>query len=422
MYKKLIISIILIQQYLFAIDAELDIVRKNTVIPTISVVVVNNSLDVKLINKIKKTIQKDLEVSCHFKIKNNNIMIDDISNLNFASLKEKSDLLLLLKIVNKTNNNLTIQSKLVDLNSNETTLNKKYIISNTNRYPFLSHKIAVNINDSIKAPSINWMERFVIFSRYTSSRKSEVVVSDYSLTYQKVVVRGGLNLFPKWANKEQSSFYYTNYSGDFPTLIKQNLFTSKSKQIISSQGMLVCSDVSYKTNKLLLTMAPTGQPDIYLYDLNTKNKQKLTRYKGIDVGASFIDNEKSIVFISDRLGKANVFSKIIGQYGVDRMVYHGKNNTQVTSFGNYIVYSSRETNNQFSKNSFNLYLISTQSDMTKRLTVTGANKFPKFSSDGESILFTKQYKNKSYLGIVRLNYNKSFQFKLDAGKLQSIDW
>jgi TolB protein len=422
MYKKLIISIILIQQYLFAIDAELDIVRKNTVIPTISVVVVNNSLDVKLINKIKKTIQKDLEVSCHFKIKNNNIMIDDISNLNFASLKEKSDLLLLLKIVNKTNNNLTIQSKLVDLNSNETTLNKKYIISNTNRYPFLSHKIAVNINDSIKAPSINWMERFVIFSRYTSSRKSEVVVSDYSLTYQKVVVRGGLNLFPKWANKEQSSFYYTNYSGDFPTLIKQNLFTSKSKQIISSQGMLVCSDVSYKTNKLLLTMAPTGQPDIYLYDLNTKNKQKLTRYKGIDVGASFIDNEKSIVFISDRLGKANVFSKKIGQYGVDRMVYHGKNNTQVTSFGNYIVYSSRETNNQFSKNSFNLYLISTQSDMTKRLTVTGANKFPKFSSDGESILFTKQYKNKSYLGIVRLNYNKSFQFKLDAGKLQSIDW
>ena len=104
------------------------------------------------------------------------------------------------------------------------------------------------------------------------------------------------------------------------------------------------------------------------------------------------------------------------------MVYHGKNNSQASTHGNYIVYSSRETKNEFGYNTFNLYLISTKSDMIRRLTVNGANKFPKFSSDGESIMFTKSSKNKSYLGIIRLNYNKSFLFKLKSGKLQSIDW
>jgi TolB protein len=37
-------------------------------------------------------------------------------------------------------------------------------------------------------------------------------------------------------------------------------------------------------------------------------------------------------------------------------------------------------------------------------------------------LFIKNYKGKSYLGIIRLNYNKSFLFPLKSGKLQSIDW
>jgi len=419
---KIILLNILLFQYLYAVDAQLDIIRKNTIIPKISISIVNTSRSKKLANKIKILLEKDLEISNHFIVESNKLNIRTINdNISFMNTK-KLDLLLLLNIENNNNKNIVLNVKFFDLNKKDVILNKKYIISNINRYPFLSHKIAININDILKAPSIKWMDRFVIFSRYTASRKSEIVVSDYSLTYQKVVVKGGLNIFPKWANKEQTSFYYTNYTNRFPTLMKQNLYTSKSIEIISSPGMLVCSDVDYKSNKILLTMAPNGQSDIYLYDTKSKTKRRLTKYSGIDVGGNFIDNKKGIIFVSDRLGKANIFSKKINDRGVERMVYHGKNNSQASTHNNYIVYSSRENNNEFGYNTFNLYLISTQNDLIRRLTLKGANKFPKFSNDGESILFTKNYKNKSYLGIIRLNYNKSFLFKLKVGKLQSIDW
>ena len=56
------------------------------------------------------------------------------------------------------------------------------------------------------------------------------------------------------------------------------------------------------------------------------------------------------------------------------------------------------------------------------LTTNGKNQFPKFSNDGESVLYIKNDKQKSYLGIIRVNYNKSFLFGLKTGKLQSIDW
>ena len=81
------------------------------------------------------------------------------------------------------------------------------------------------------------------------------------------MVKGGFNIFPKWANKQQTEFYYTSLDGKKPTLKHVDIRTGASKTILSSDGMMICSDVSGDGNKLLLTMAPKDQPDVYLYDL-----------------------------------------------------------------------------------------------------------------------------------------------------------
>jgi len=266
------------------------------------------------------------------------------------------------------------------------------------------------------------MDKFVIFARYIDAKKSEIIIADYTLTYQKVVVSGGLNIFPKWSSKKQESFYYTSYSDLLPQIKKQNIYTGEVEKVVSSDGMIVCSDISNTDNNIIVTMAPNAQPDVYIYNLQNEIKTRLTKYSGIDVGGSFVENNTKVVFISDRLRYPNIFAKTIGQKGVERLVYHGKNNSQCSTFSNYIVYASRESDNEFGRNTFNLYLISTRSDFIRRLTTTGRNQFPKFSEDGDSILFIKRYKNKSYLGIIRLKYNKSFLFPLQNGKLQSIDW
>ena len=81
--------------------------------------------------------------------------------------------------------------------------------------------------------------------------------------------------------------------------------------------------------------------------LLTKIKTRITKYAGIDVGGNFVENDTKIVFVSDRLKYPNIFAKKIGQNGVERMIYHGKNNSQSTTSDDYIVYSSRETDNEF---------------------------------------------------------------------------
>ena len=86
--------------------------------------------------------------------------------------------------------------------------------------------------------------------------RSEIRLADYTLTYKKTIIRGGLNLFPKWADDKQTSVYYTSYKEVVPTLYKLNIYNGSKQKITSSQGMMVCSDVSKDGSKLLLTMAP----------------------------------------------------------------------------------------------------------------------------------------------------------------------
>jgi TolB protein len=413
----------LLFEFAFSLDATMEIVKTKSSLPTINVTASLGSLKENGIStKLLKLIQKDLEVSCHFNESLVTIESEFSQTPQYKILSEnKIDLYLVFEMSLDKEKRYVINTKLYDVNSQKEVQSKSYITSSFDLYPFLAHKIAIDINKYLKAPSIEWMNKFVIFSRYLDSKTSEIVISDYTLTYQKVVVRGGLNIFPKWANSEQNAFYYTSYNGLVPALMKQNLYTNKLETLLTSDGMIVCSDVSDDGTKLVLTMAPNSQPDIYIYDTISKIKTRITDYVGIDVGGSFIENDTKIVFVSDRLKYPNIFAKKIGQSSVERMIYHGKNNSQATTSNDYIVYSSRETDNDFGLNVFNLYLISSKSDYVRRLTSNGRNQFPKFSPNGESLLFIKST-NKSSLGIIRINYNKSFLFPLKSGKLQSIDW
>ncbi len=423
MIKK-ILMIVLVSCSLFAYDATVEIVKKMDKLPKIALQDASeSSVDLSFRKKFFKILVGDLRVSSHFNVVDEYLQSSYKGNLEENFLNELNlDLILRYRILFEYDGIVIAEVKVINAKTGQVDSERTYKISKHNRYPLLAHNIAVELNAKIGAPSIKWMDQYVIFAKYIGSKKSEIIISDYTLSFQQTVVKGGLNIFPKWANKAQNAFYYTSYNGNKPTLYKVDVRSGKRKRILSSPGMLVCSDVSADGDKLLLTMAPNDQADIYVYDINRKNLEKITSYSGIDVNGNFIDNDKRVVFVSDRLGYPNIFAQQIGSRSVEQMVYHGKNNNSVSAIDNYIVYSSREKSSEFGPKTFNLYLISTKTDYIRQLTATGKNLYPRFADDSETIMFIKYYNNQSALGLIRLNANKSYHFPLKVGKIQSIDW
>ncbi len=405
---------------LFAKGATIDVVNKGLVLPKIIVQDATKDFSNRALqDKFFKLVVGDLKVGSAFDV-SDKYYTSGFDDSAIISAEQRADLIYRYALT-QIGDQLSLKLKVLNAKTNQVRFSGEYTQS-VDKFVFLAHKSIADMARNLNLSPIDWMDKSIIFSQYTAPGKSNIVVADYTLTYQKIVVSGGLNIFPKWANKDQNAFYYTTYIKSVPTLYKFDLNTNRKSKITQSGGMIVASDVSQDGTKLLLTMAPNDQSDIYLYDTINKSLKRVTTFSGIDVNGNFVDNDSRVVFVSDRLGYPNVFATSINGGAVEQMVFHGKNNNSISTFENYVVYSSRESVNEYAQKTFNLYLISTKSDYVRQLTADGVNTYPRFSSDGGSIVFIKSIGGSSAVGIIRVNENRSFQFPLRIGKLQSIDW
>ena len=351
-------------------------------------------------SQLKKLLKMDFTVLDHFRV-----FYDDT---NKSDMKNR---LVFNFIYSKKNKKLTVKYikdlKVIDA--------KSYKSKTFAYFPFLVHYAVYDINKLFQMPSAKFLIRKVIYSLLIAPKEANIYLSDYSLSYKKLLISGGLNIFPKWADEKQKVIYFTKME-NLPVLYKFNIYTGKMIKILSTQGMLTVSDV--KKGKILLTLAPKGLPDVYMY----KNHKliQITKYPGIDVDGKFWGKD-SIAFISDRFGSPYVFSKNLKTGVISKVLYQGKNQVGVDTFNDKMVISSRESDNAFKSNTFNLFLINKNNESLKRLTFGGQNMNPNFSVDGTSIMFIKRENFFSKIGIIRLNENKIFYYNLPK-ILQSFDW
>ena len=412
---KTVLIIISLSVGLFATDLTIEVKKKVDSLPEIALE--DSSYDQTMKKRFFKALYADLNVLSLFNVDKHKYQNDFDASDVVVQNKDK-EFVLRYQVTQNDLGKLLVSVKL--FHNHQIDFMKNYKAS-PKAYIFISHAIAYDINRYMGEKDIDWIKKKIVFSKITGKKRSRIVIADYTMTYQHPVIKGGFNIFPKWANKEQSAIYFTSLNGKKPVLKYLDLKKAKIKSIANSDGMIVCSDVSEDGSKLLITMAPHAQPDIFLYNTQTRRFHKLTRYRGIDVGGQFVGDNK-VVFISDRLGYPNVFLKTIGSSSVEQLVYYGRTNSSCNAHEDYIVYQSRESSNVFSKNTFNLHLVSLKSNKVRRLTATGVNEFPRFSDDGETILFVKKYKRQSSIGLIRLAYNKSYLFPIHGGEIQSLDW
>jgi TolB protein len=363
-------------------------------------------------SKLFKLLLTDLKMSGHFVVDTQLRRASFDDALLPVELHDREYLLKYSYARNATQ----LKVKLIRTADSTVMFQNAYSINVAGRYPFLAHNAIVDINKALGYEDISWMKRNILFSKYTSSGKSEIWIADYTLSFSSLLVRGGLNLFPKWANSNQSAFYYTSYNDTLPTLYKVSMSSGKRKRVISSQGMLVASDVSADGSKILLTMAPNGQPDIYEYNVNSGSKKRLTHFRGIDVNGKYLGDESRIAFVSDRVGRANIYTKSIGSRSVSRAAHYGNDNSSCDASGQYLLYSVREGGSN------NIYLGSANSSYVRPLTSSGKNRLPRFSTDGKVILYIKKNGGRNLIGYMNLATKQSALFKMQSGKIQSIDW
>ncbi len=394
-------------------DAQLTIEKK--VDERVRVAIVDGSIPGDLSRTLTAIFAADLKISGHFRPDEKYRIGTYAGNMIDPALRG-NDYILIYRFSRESDKNV-LMVKLLSAGNGRMVMERRYRVGAKGKYPFLVHRAVTEINAQLHFAPIDWINRYVVFARYTGRKQSEIVLADYTFHFTKTIIRGGLNLFPHWGDPEQKTIYYTAYVKGRPTLYRLNIYTAERTEITSSTGMLACSDVSADGSKLLLTMAPDGQSDIYEYDIDAAKAERLTTFSGIDVNGVYADGGKSLVFVSNRLGYPNVFKRDLVTGVVTQIVFAGKNNNSVDAYDDTVVYSARE-----GQGVFNLYTAHTDGTPGRALTSNGVNQFPRFSPGGDTVLYIKRSYEGNAVGYLGLKTDQSLLFPLGERKIQSLDW
>lgn len=265
---RYMIFIFLLIVKLFSSDATMIVSNEILSLPKLKIVDKTTSTDRMLKDNFYSVLKSDFMVSAAYDVSDNEY--DFIFEYNLF----------------KENNLIALNGVMKD-KSGKIVYSKK-MSNNENSYVFLAHNYIVDFAQTMGFDDLSWMKQKVVFSQKVNPKKSNIIISDYTLSDRKIVISNGLNIFPKWCDNTQTSFYYSDYTTDDIVLYKYNLLTGEKVKILNGKGMLVVTDVNKDGSKIVVTMAPNDQPDIYIYDVSSKKTKKVTNYHGIDVSGKFV--------------------------------------------------------------------------------------------------------------------------------------
>jgi TolB protein len=366
--------------------------------------IIENTLkfDLKQFNKI--TVNKNSKRSINFKL---NYLLKEFKNKYIFNLiiYKNNKKILNISIKDKKENlyfilHKSIQKLLLNLN-----------IKKKEEVKFLTKKIIIIMNKKNKT------------NFYINNKDKGIYITDYTFQTKKLILNDGIFMFPKWLNKEQKKFFYTDNSKNKSILYEYNLETDKKRKILENDGLVICSDVSKYNNKYLLLTLSEHQnnkkrlnkillhtdkkerikklenfqledSNIYLYNLQTNKKTQLTFYKGNDSTPKFI-NETKIAFISDRNIKPYIYIKNIGiKSNIKQLTVEYPTDDFIVTNNNNLIYRKKETNSKFAINDYNYYYYDFKNPLNNKIiTLSGNNSLINISENNDNLLLFKSIDN-----------------------------
>ncbi len=224
----------------------------------------------------------------------------------------------------------------------------------------------------------------------------ELYIMDYDgmnqirLTYTK-----GMEMLPAWSHNGEM-IAYTSFRRGNPSLYIRYIYQGKDR-LVAEGGSNITPDFSPDDKFLLYSSSLPGNYEIYLYDLRTGQRRRLTYSYGSDLSPKWSPDGEKILFSSDRSGSPQLYIMDKNGKNPRRITFQGSYNASPdwAPDGDRIIYVSRIMGR------FNLYLLYLSTSQVIKLTSGMAmNENPCFSPDGRHIVFSSNRSGKYQIYIM----------------------
>jgi TolB protein len=222
---------------------------------------------------------------------------------------------------------------------------------------------------------------------------------------------------PAWS-PDGRKIAYVSFEHGKPSIWVQEVFTGRREKLTSYKGINGAPAWSPDGRQMALTLSKGGNPDIYIMDLRSHSLRAVTHNPAIDTEAAWSPDGKYLVFTSDRGGRPQIYRVPVGGGTPERLTFEGSYNARASYSpdGRYLTMVTRVNGN------FRIGVMDLRSGNLRVLSDGSLDESPSFAPNGSMIIYATRANGKGVLAAVSTDGRVKQRLGLQAGDVREPAW